>query len=64
MKELYPLFGIVTVLNTPFARDDTIDMEIRIYEGMQFRIGKVIIKGNTMTAIKLEAEWELFSICL
>ena len=25
MKELYPLFGIVTVLNTPFKKDDTID---------------------------------------
>jgi 4-hydroxy-tetrahydrodipicolinate synthase len=26
MKELYPLFGIVTVLNTPFTRDDNIDI--------------------------------------
>jgi 4-hydroxy-tetrahydrodipicolinate synthase len=26
MKELYPLFGIVTVLNTPFKTDDTIDL--------------------------------------
>lgn len=25
MKELYPLFGIVTVLNTPFKNDDSID---------------------------------------
>ena len=25
MKELYPLFGIVTVLNTPFKTDNTID---------------------------------------
>ena len=25
MKELYPLFGIVTVLNTPFGEDDRID---------------------------------------
>ncbi|MFA5816179.1 MAG: dihydrodipicolinate synthase family protein [Bacteroidales bacterium] len=27
MKELYPLFGIVTVLNTPFRSDDTIDFQ-------------------------------------
>jgi 4-hydroxy-tetrahydrodipicolinate synthase len=26
MKELYPLFGIVTVLNTPFTTDDKIDI--------------------------------------
>lgn len=26
MKELYPLFGIITVLNTPFTEEDTIDM--------------------------------------
>jgi len=26
MKELYPLFGIVTVLNTPFTSDDKIDV--------------------------------------
>lgn len=26
MKELYPLFGIVTVLNTPFNEDDSIDI--------------------------------------
>jgi 4-hydroxy-tetrahydrodipicolinate synthase len=27
MKELYPLFGIVTVLNTPFRHDYTIDLQ-------------------------------------
>jgi dihydrodipicolinate synthase/N-acetylneuraminate lyase len=27
MKELYPLFGIVTVLNTPFRSDNTIDIQ-------------------------------------
>lgn len=27
MKELYPLKGIVTVLNTPFKQDDTIDFQ-------------------------------------
>ena len=27
MKELYPLFGIVTVLNTPFTADDKLDIE-------------------------------------
>lgn len=27
MKKLYPLFGIVTVLNTPFTKDDQLDTE-------------------------------------
>ena len=27
MKELYPLFGIVTVLNTPFRQDGSIDLD-------------------------------------
>lgn len=27
MKELYPLFGIVTVLNTPFTEDDRLDID-------------------------------------
>ncbi len=27
MKELYPLYGIVTVLNTPFAKDNTVDFD-------------------------------------
>lgn len=29
--------------------NDTIDVEIRIYEGKQYRINKIIIKGNTIT---------------
>ncbi len=29
--------------------NDTIDVEVRIYEGKQYRINKVIIKGNTIT---------------
>lgn len=29
--------------------NDSIDVEIRVYEGKQYRINKVIIKGNTIT---------------
>jgi dihydrodipicolinate synthase/N-acetylneuraminate lyase len=25
-KKLYPLFGIITVLNTPFTTEDTVDL--------------------------------------
>ena len=38
MKELFPLKGIVTVLNTPFKQDDTIDFKA--------------LKNNTREAIK------------
>ncbi len=30
--------------------NDTIDVEIRIYEGRQYRINRVIVKGNTKTS--------------
>ena len=29
--------------------NDTIDIEIRMMEGKQFRIGKVMVQGNTKT---------------
>ncbi len=40
MKELYPLFGIVTVLNTPFKTDDTID-----FNALRFNVGEAIKAG-------------------
>ena len=52
ISSLYMDDGYLTFTPIPVEtgiRGDTIDMEIRIYEGMQFRIGKVIIKGNTKT---------------
>jgi outer membrane protein insertion porin family len=52
ISSLYMDDGYLTFTPIPVetgVRNDTIDMEIRIYEGMQFRIGKVIIKGNTKT---------------
>jgi len=32
------------------VQNDTIDVEIRIYEGRQYRINRVIVKGNTKTS--------------
>ena len=32
------------------VKNDTIDVEVRIYEGRQYRINRVIIKGNTKTS--------------
>jgi outer membrane protein insertion porin family len=42
------LFSSVTPVESQ-VRGDTIDMEIRIYEGKQARIRKVTVKGNTKT---------------
>lgn len=52
ISSLYMDDGYLTFTPIPVEtgiRGDTIDMEIRIYEGQQFRIGKIIIKGNTKT---------------
>jgi 4-hydroxy-tetrahydrodipicolinate synthase len=40
MKELYPLFGIVTVLNTPLKTDYTID-----FNALRFNVGEAIKAG-------------------
>lgn len=32
------------------VQNDTIDVEIRIYEGRQYRINRVVVKGNTKTS--------------
>ena len=52
ISSLYMDDGYLTFTPIPVetgVRGDTIDMEIRIYEGMQFHIGKIIITGNTKT---------------
>lgn len=52
ISSLYMDDGYLTFTPIPVetgVRNDTIDMEIRIYEGMQFHIGKIIITGNTKT---------------
>ncbi len=40
MKELYPLFGIVTVLNTPFKTDNTID-----FHALRINVGEAVKAG-------------------
>ena len=42
------LFSQVTPVETEI-RNDTIDLEVRIYEGQQARINKVTVIGNTKT---------------
>ncbi len=52
ISSLYMDDGYLTFTPIPVetgVRNDTIDIEIRIYEGMQFHIGKIIITGNTKT---------------
>jgi len=42
MKPLYPLFGIVSVLNTPFIADNTID-----FQALKTNVGEAIKAGVT-----------------
>lgn len=52
LSSLYQDDGYLTFQAIPVEsriENDTIDLEIRMLEGKQFRIGRVIVKGNTKT---------------
>ena len=52
LSSLYQDDGYLTFRAMPIEQrveNDTIDIEIRMMEGQQFRIGKVIVEGNTKT---------------
>jgi outer membrane protein insertion porin family len=52
LSSLYQDDGYLTFQAIPVEtriENDTIDIEIRMLEGKQFRIGRVIVKGNTKT---------------
>ena len=52
LSSLYQDDGYLTFQVVPIEtriENDTIDIEVRMMEGKQFRIGKVIVKGNTKT---------------
>lgn len=52
LSSLYQDDGYLTFQAVPIETriaNDTIDIEVRMMEGNQFRIGKIIVKGNTKT---------------
>ena len=52
LSSLYQDDGYLTFRAMPIEKrveNDTIDIEIRMMEGMQFRIGKILVEGNTKT---------------
>ena len=52
LSSLYQDDGYLTFRAMPIEQkvdNDTIDIEIRMMEGQQFRIGKVLVEGNTKT---------------
>ena len=60
MKELYPLFGIVTVLNTPFKTDNPIDfhaLKINVGEAIKAGVSGFLVPAMASEVYKLsEAE--------
>ena len=56
MKELYPLFGIVTVLNTPFTEDDRLDLESlrkNVHEALQAGVAGFLVPAMASEVYKL-----------
>jgi dihydrodipicolinate synthase/N-acetylneuraminate lyase len=56
MKELYPLFGIVTVLNTPFKTDNTIDLhalKINVGEALQAGVAGFLVPAMASEVYRL-----------
>jgi len=56
MKELYPLKGIVTVLNTPFKQDDTIDFHAlrnNVREAMKAGVAGFLVPAMASEVYKL-----------
>ena len=56
MKELYPLFGIVTVLNTPFTEDDRLDLESlrkNVQEALQAGVAGFLVPALASEVYKL-----------
>jgi outer membrane protein insertion porin family len=52
LSSLYQDDGYLTFRAMPIEKsveNDTIDIEIRMMEGSQFRIGKILVEGNTKT---------------
>lgn len=56
MKDLYPLFGIVTVLNTPFTTDDSIDLKAlrkNVRDALNAGVGGFLVPAMAAEVYKL-----------
>lgn len=56
MKELYPLFGIVTVLNTPFTSDNKIDiasLRINVNRALESKVAGFLVPAMAAEVYKL-----------
>lgn len=56
MKDLYPLFGIVTVLNTPFNTDDSIDLKAlrkNVRDALNAGVGGFLVPAMAAEVYKL-----------
>jgi len=59
MKQLYPIFGIVTVLNTPFKTDDRIDFEAlknNVLEAMNAGVSGFLVPAMASEVYKLSED--------
>ncbi|MBV5313158.1 MAG: dihydrodipicolinate synthase family protein [Prolixibacteraceae bacterium] len=59
MKQLYPLFGIVTVLNTPFKTDNTIDFRAlrnNVSEAMNAGVAGFLVPAMASEVYKLSED--------
>ena len=66
-KELYPLKGIVTVLNTPFTREDTIDyasLKINVLEALKAGVAGILVPAMAAEVYKLSADERLKMLTL
>tara|TARA_R110002096_G_scaffold74157_1_gene175936 strand:+ start:574 stop:1524 length:951 start_codon:yes stop_codon:yes gene_type:complete len=55
-KELYPLKGIVTVLNTPFTKEDSIDfdaLKVNVLEALEAGVAGVLVPAMAAEVYKL-----------
>jgi 4-hydroxy-tetrahydrodipicolinate synthase len=62
MKELYPLKGIVTVLNTPFTNDDTIDhkaLKNNVEEALKAGVAGFLVPAMASEVYKLSVNERL-----
>jgi len=59
MKQLYPLYGIVTVLNTPFKTDDSIDFDAlkhNVLEAMKAGVSGFLVPAMASEVYKLSED--------
>lgn len=65
MKELYPLFGIVTVLNTPFTRNNELDvhgLRSNVRKALQAGVAGFLVPAMASEVYKLNVDERLLMV--